>query len=203
MWNESNIDMTQPIIRRAYEARKWAKVADIARLQAVWQHGGIYLDTDILVLKSLDALRRHECFYAFQEQSPSADWVCNCAFGAVPRHWFIRQALDGLYAMDNWTRRWIPERPTDFGPKHVTRLLRDAGLKRYSPEGVMVKDVYIAPVPMFFPFHHTETYTPECVTEQTLAVHFWEKSWQSSVPFPVRLAQRVWRAWQQMTTRSR
>ncbi len=47
LWNESNIDFSVNLIRRAYDQRKWAKVADIVRLVAVLQHGGIYLDTDI------------------------------------------------------------------------------------------------------------------------------------------------------------
>lgn len=189
LWNEANIDMSHPLIRRAYAARRWATVADIARLQAVWQEGGIYLDTDIEMLRSLDSLRRHQCFYAFQEKEPSTDWVGNSAFGATPHHWFIRQALDGLYAMK--PNRLLPERPTTFGPKHITRLLCAAGLNAYSPDGTMVKDVFVAPVETFFPFSYNGSYSPSCITERTLGVHYWAKSWEHTVPRPIRMVKRL------------
>jgi hypothetical protein len=185
-WDESNIDMSHPMIKDAYQKKKWAKVADIARLQAVAQLGGIYLDTDFRVFKSLKPMCEHKCFYAFQEIEPSNDWVCNGAFGAEPGHWFVKMALRTL--LDMRPIPFLPERPTKFGPKHITRLLRAEGLDHYSPDGVMVKDIFLAPVPVFFPFHYTETFTPECVTEQTLAAHFWAKTWETTIPLWVRLA---------------
>jgi hypothetical protein len=188
-WDESNIDMQHPMIKDAYRKKKWAKVADIARLQAIAQMGGIYLDTDFRVFKSLDVIRQHKCFYAFQEVNPSTDWVCNGAFGAEPDHWFVKKALQGLFDI----RRvpLLPERPTNYGPKHITRMLRAEGLDHYSPEGVMVKDIFVAPVPMFFPFHYTESFTPECVTDKTVAAHFWAKAWETSIPPWIRVARNL------------
>lgn len=188
-WDETNIDMNHPMIKQAYRQKKWAKVADIVRLQAVAQMGGIYFDTDFRIFKSLESIRNYKCFYAFQEVEPSTDWVCNGVFGAEPDHWFVQKALQGLFNMK--PRRILPDRPTTYGPKHITRLLRSEGLDHYSPQGVTVKDIFIAPVPMFFPFHYTETFTSECITEQTLAAHFWAKSWETSIPLPIRLARNV------------
>jgi hypothetical protein len=185
-WNEQNIDMSSEIICRAYKSGKWAKVADIARLQAVATMGGVYLDTDFRVYKSLTSMLGHRCFFAFQGSSISADWVSNGVFGAEPGHWFIKQARDGLHAMR--PNLFLPERPTAFGPKHITRLMRRAGLKQYSSDGVMVQDIFVAATPVFFPFSHRESFTPSCVKAETLAAHFWEKSWGSTVPAPVRLA---------------
>ena len=187
-WNEKNIDMSAPIISRAYARRKWAKVADVARLQGVLKLGGIYLDTDFKLFKSLEPLCKHACFYAFQESSPSADWVCNGAFGAEPNHWFVKRALDGLYDMRE--HRILPERPTNYGPKHITRLLTECGLSTYSDDGVLVKDIYLAPVETFFPFHFTDEFSDACVTDRTLGAHFWEKSWESTIPAPIRLASK-------------
>ena len=56
-WNEDNYDVAKhPYIRQAYEAGKWAFVSDYARLDIVYTHGGIYLDTDVEVLRNLDDL---------------------------------------------------------------------------------------------------------------------------------------------------
>lgn len=55
-WNEQNFDVENsiPYVRQAYEAKKYAFVSDYARIQALYQHGGIYFDTDIEVKKSFE-----------------------------------------------------------------------------------------------------------------------------------------------------
>lgn len=55
-WNEQNFDVENsiPYVRQAYEAKKYAFVSDYARIQALYQHGGIYFDTDIEVKKPFE-----------------------------------------------------------------------------------------------------------------------------------------------------
>ena len=56
-WNESNFDIHfSPYVEEAYKNKKWAFVSDVARLYALSMEGGIYMDTDMQVLKSFDAL---------------------------------------------------------------------------------------------------------------------------------------------------
>lgn len=189
LWNESNIDFSIGRIREAYDQKKWSKVADIVRLVAVLKHGGIYLDTDFMLYKSLDSLLHHQCFYGFQTKVPSKDWVANGAFGAVPGHWFVARALARLLSM-----RSLPgglERPTTFGPKLITRLLVEEGLKTYSPSGTYVRDIYLCPTEVFYPYAYGETFQPSCMTPETLAVHFWSKSWETDVPRWVRTAKAI------------
>lgn len=183
-WDETNIDFSVPQVKDAYNHRQWAKVADFVRLMVVAEHGGIYMDTDFRVFRPLDALLQHTCFYAFQAETHPTDWVSNGVFGAEPDHWFVRKARDLTLAIR--PPRYLPDRPTAYGPKQITALLRDEGLSRYSPDGVMVKDVFLCPVPMFFPFSMEEKFTPECVTPQTLAAHFWAESWAKDLPLPIR-----------------
>ena len=50
-WNESNWDINRyTYAKEAYEAKKWAFVSDVARLDILLNHGGIYLDTDVEIL---------------------------------------------------------------------------------------------------------------------------------------------------------
>ena len=61
LWNESNFDVsTHPFIRAAYESEAWAFVSDYARLKIIFDYGGIYLDTDVELIKSLDSLLTNE-----------------------------------------------------------------------------------------------------------------------------------------------
>lgn len=62
-WDESNaMFMDNPFFRQAYEAKKWAFAADYARLQIVYRHGGVYLDTDVKVFQSLEPYLSHRFF---------------------------------------------------------------------------------------------------------------------------------------------
>lgn len=67
-WNEDNYDIqSAPLfVRQAYEAKKWAFVTDYVRLQVVYEHGGVYFDTDVEVIKSIDDLLRYNAFFGIQ-----------------------------------------------------------------------------------------------------------------------------------------
>lgn len=55
-WNEKNFDINKyEFAKQAYYAKKFAFVSDVARLHVLVNEGGLYLDTDILVLKKLDS----------------------------------------------------------------------------------------------------------------------------------------------------
>ena len=57
-WDEINCDINiNQFVRQAYDAKKWAFVSDYFRLKIVEEHGGIYLDIDVELLKPLDASR--------------------------------------------------------------------------------------------------------------------------------------------------
>lgn len=67
-WNESNYDLASaPLyVRQAYEAKKWAFVTDYIRLQVVYEQGGIYMDTDVELKKSLDSLLEYSAYFGFE-----------------------------------------------------------------------------------------------------------------------------------------
>ena len=68
-WNESNFDVNIiPYTQEAYEKKKFAFVSDYARFWILHQHGGVYLDTDVELLKSIDSLVQNKSFMA-REQS--------------------------------------------------------------------------------------------------------------------------------------
>lgn len=69
-WNESNFDINCcQYVKEAYEAKKWAFVTDYARLKVVYENGGIYLDTDVEIIKPLDALLSNTAFFGFQNEN--------------------------------------------------------------------------------------------------------------------------------------
>lgn len=60
LWNTHNFDINSvPFVKQAYEQRKWAFAADYIRMYALYHEGGVYLDSDVKVLKPLDSLLNH------------------------------------------------------------------------------------------------------------------------------------------------
>ena len=78
-WNENNFDVSQnDFVRQAYAHRNFAFVSDYARAKALYEHGGIYFDTDVEVLQSFDAFLHHMFFVGFEEKN----FVGTCVMGA-------------------------------------------------------------------------------------------------------------------------
>lgn len=64
-WNEENFDVNAcEYTKQAYQAKKWAFVSDFARLQVVFEHGGIYLDTDVELQGNLDKVLEYDAWFA-------------------------------------------------------------------------------------------------------------------------------------------
>ena len=69
-WNEENFDINSNLyVKQAYEAKKFAFVTDYVRLYALHTQGGIYMDTDVMVLKSLDEYLNHKAFSGFESKT--------------------------------------------------------------------------------------------------------------------------------------
>ena len=69
-WNEDNFDLdSNRYVRQAYDNRKFAFVTDYVRLYALWSEGGIYMDTDVEVLKPLDEFLKHQAFSSFENNN--------------------------------------------------------------------------------------------------------------------------------------
>lgn len=67
-WNEKNYDVRKnQYVRQAYEAGKWAFVSDYARVDIVYEHGGVYLDTDVELTRNIDEMLRNDAFCGFQD----------------------------------------------------------------------------------------------------------------------------------------
>ena len=66
-WDETNFDLNScTYIREAYEAKKWAFITDYVRLCVMYNYGGIYMDTDVEVLKNLDCFLSEKAFSGFE-----------------------------------------------------------------------------------------------------------------------------------------
>lgn len=66
-WNESNYDVYKTkYISQAYEMKKWAFVSDYARIDIINNYGGVYLDTDVELIKNIDLMLMNDAFCGFE-----------------------------------------------------------------------------------------------------------------------------------------
>ncbi|RKW32245.1 MAG: glycosyl transferase, partial [Lachnoanaerobaculum sp.] len=66
-WNEKNYDIHKnSYMEEAYLQKKWGFVPDFARLDIIYQNGGIYLDTDVELIRPLDELLYHRAYMGFE-----------------------------------------------------------------------------------------------------------------------------------------
>ncbi len=92
-WDETNYDLNRhPYMRQAYERKQWGFIPDYGRLDILYEHGGIYLDTDAELIKPLDEMLHQEAFVSVEKWN-----VVNAGGGAgcIPHHRGIKKMLEG------------------------------------------------------------------------------------------------------------
>lgn len=91
LWNEDNFDIAAfPYVREAYAAKKFAFVTDYVRLHVLYTVGGVYMDTDVELVKCLDRFLDHPVFSGFE----SARDVQTGLWASEPGHEIIKDLLD-------------------------------------------------------------------------------------------------------------
>ncbi|MEM6318478.1 MAG: glycosyltransferase [Bacteroidota bacterium] len=181
LWNEANSPMHLPYLQAALKYKKWANLANFVRIYALYHHGGIYMDTDMEVLKSLEPFRQYGSFLGLElgEKDDKAIVVNNAIFGAEKRHPFVEKCMD--FYLQHFDGR---DSALDSSPYLVTRLLKEAGMHQYGRQNV--GGVELFPKEYFYPYHITEKFSLDCVKDDTHTIHHWGYSWGKR-PFSYRL----------------
>ncbi|WP_144185129.1 glycosyltransferase [Elioraea rosea] len=189
-WNDATIDFSSNWLCSAYVARKFNVVSDFVRMQVLLRHGGVYLDTDVELLKPLDPLLTEPAFLGIQTTGPSLDWLNGTVIGAPPGHRLIERVLDYLeHAM---VPTWNYDAFT--GPGLLTQTVLRERLAPEPMRDVLQRhpELTLFPTRWFYPYPWDGTYDPSCVTPDTVAVHHWEASWSGKGPKTLTSAD-LWR----------
>ena len=152
-WDEDLFDVNRfEFAKEAYKLGKYAFVSDVCRLHALNEEGGIYLDTDMMVIKTLDNLVSFDIFIGEQkEQSLNAAII-----GAVPKHPVIKGLLEGYK-----TVKFDYFDPLDI-PKYLNTSLDRELIKVFPKE-------YFYPLPYAERGNHFKDY----IKPETYTVHLW------------------------------
>lgn len=170
-WNETNFDINQcQFVKEAYESKKYAFVADYARLYSLYKYGGIYFDTDVEVLKPFDDFEKFDFFMGLEMDRQ----VGTSVIGVMPSHSLIKEFLD-YYNKRAFVKQ---DGSLDRTPNTViiSKILRKHNFvleNRYE----IIDNVAIFPMDYFSPVNIlTEKLE---ITERTYSIHHFTGSWQS------------------------
>lgn len=162
-WNESNFDVNQNIYtKEAYEKQKWAFVSDYARLWAVYNYGGIYLDTDVELIKNIDFVFDNENFFCYEN-----DTYINTGlgFGAVEKSKIVKEIMSDYdnihFIQKNGKLDLTP------CPQRNTKILNNID-----------KNLFVTyPKEMFNPIDYNTKV--KNITDRTVAIHWYGSSWMT------------------------
>ena len=188
-WNEDNYDISAaPLyVRQAYEAKKWAFVTDYVRLHVVYEHGGIYMDTDVELVKKLDTLLDHKAYFGFED---GMHINTGLGFGAVQGHPILKEIMDDYENLSFG----IPGVPIVACPKLNTQIFLRHGLIQENRMQVLDDDVVILPLEYLCPKSMIDGIVRK--TQNTYSIHHYDSSWITKEQQLAR--QKSWKRLQNM-----
>lgn len=168
-WDESNFDVAQNrYCREAYEAGKWAFVSDYARLWVLVRYGGIYLDTDVELLRSLDSFLEHDAFAGFEDDRSIQTGIMGCGKGFSLFNEFLEEYEDRLFVgLDG-------SLDTTTNVRSITEACLRRGLE---PNGERQVVEGLALYPMDWLCAKSYSTGLLFLTENTHAIHHFSGSW--------------------------
>ena len=164
-WNETNYNVKKNrYMYEAYKAKKWAFASDFARYDIVYRYGGIYLDTDVELVKSLDNLLDNKMYMGFLENKRVNSGL---GFGSVAGNPVIKEILE--YYKDRSFYKKNGEMDLTICNKNETAVLIRHGLLQNGKEQ-QLDWVHVYPKEYFNP----DLQRP---VENTYAINFFGGSW--------------------------
>lgn len=170
-WNENNVDLNEcPFIKEAYENKKWAFVADYARTKAIYEMGGIYFDTDMIITKDIDFLLDNETFLGVEDSM----MVNAAVWGASkPKTYFAKRMLDFYQSQEHFNVNNIYKMSI---PRVITKILDEFGFDSSLDDvQVLHKNIYVYPRPYFYPLSYD--FKNNQFTDKTCMIHYFDATW--------------------------
>ena len=168
-WNEANFDIKCcNYVREAYEAKRWAFVADYVRLYVLNVYGGIYMDTDVEVIKPLDDILNYEAVSGFETEKTIQTGLMACQKGQ-------KLFAEFLHEYDNI--HFIDSDGTYDTTTNVVRITNACFKYGFVPNNKLqtIQNLTIFPKEYFCPKDYN---TGEInITKNTIAIHHFEGSW--------------------------
>lgn len=192
-WSTRNFDVNSvPYVREAYDARKWAFAADYIRMYALYTQGGIYLDSDVMLLKNFDCFLDNS-FFSSMEYHPIQIEKCGtmqhldadghriddsfiegiqiqaAIMGAEPGCPFVKKVLD-WYEDNHFVKEDGSLRTDVLSPYIYARVAEEIGFVYKDIDQKLPGRIHIYPSEIFAGNKHE-------ATSNSYAIHMCAHSW--------------------------
>lgn len=168
LWNEESFNINSSTwCKGAYEVGKYAFVSDYVRLKVLYEYGGIYLDTDIKILKSFGPLLEDEGFIGFEDVKGNI--IALCVIAAKQKHPFIKECMQ--YYNQDFTMEIINKNEANV--IDITQRLVKKGLQLGGKEQI-IAGMHIYPREYFCPMDFFGNWNK---TVNTYCIHLFSGSW--------------------------
>jgi mannosyltransferase OCH1-like enzyme len=169
-WDETNSDLSHPYVQAAYAAKKWAFVADFVRFQVLVEYGGVYLDTDMLLLKPISTLLDSEGFIGFEDDK----YVSAGIIGSV-----INQPLMNQVKAYYKASQFNPDNPQIINIT-LNKIFKENGLTQFNVEQ-NIGGINMFPSSYFYSYSFAQSMSDKdfekYITPNSIALHLWNHSW--------------------------
>jgi mannosyltransferase OCH1-like enzyme len=160
-WNENNTrQFANSFYKNALRKKKYAFVADYVRAKVVFEEGGIYLDTDMMLLQPIYTLLQHD-FFIGEEVCSRVNFAI---FGATKNHRFLKEMLD-FYNTTEFNVFASPVITHTFSPLINAQTIQ--------PNEVVFSPSYFYSLS----FENRLLHYAEFIKPESYAVHLWDHSW--------------------------
>lgn len=185
-WNEDNFDINSTLwTKQAYDAKKYAFVSDYVRLFALQKYGGVYMDTDQELIKSLDPFLVNDMFLGFKDSEVNSGLI-----GASSESKMLGECLQYYHGREFDVDGKYDQTPNT---KWITEIFISHGLK-IRDEHQKIKDAAVYPRTYFCPT--TCDAIHKSFSSSTVAIHHWAMSWRTEKEMELfrysRLNQNKW-----------
>lgn len=171
-WNERSFDLdaAPAYVQQARQAGRWAFVSDYVRLRALTERGGIYMDTDVELVKPLDAYCGHQAFAGFEHPERIQTGLLACEAGFPLFLEFLSYYDSANFLKPDGT----PDTTTNV--QILTNLCLKKGLV-CNDRLQTVEGLTIYPREFFCPVDFDTKQLKK--TRKTVAIHWFSGSWQT------------------------
>jgi mannosyltransferase OCH1-like enzyme len=178
-WNKNNLPYENyPFLNKLVQEGKWSIISDFIRRWAIIEYGGIYLDFDVELIKPIDFLHDFDSFVCIEGEPIYANMAVS---GGKKNNKHHKKLLEMYFDVLNGKLNYPSKMEVACGTLITTDYIQTLKGSSISAENLSEIKNYdgftTLPKQCFFPFNWNESYSDNCVKNDTYGIHWWAKGW--------------------------